>query len=147
MNLHRSKNSSKILFVSIITILSLMQLRIPMATWQEKDLLSSFGKQAQQLIVGNECRTFYLGDEKDLGLYESISRQIDGMMIASLENRKTINGYTSNPPIGWPQRPVWGLVEIENLMPWISQNKDRFNEKLCYIDEVGLTVIDADPKK
>jgi hypothetical protein len=134
---------SKTIFVSIIAILSFMQLRTPLAAWDESDLLSPFGKQAQQLIIENKCDVFYLGDEPNLGLYESISRQIDGMIIATLNNRKTINGYTSNPPIGWPQRPVWGLVQVEDIRPWINQNSNYFDQKICYLDETGVIAIDA----
>jgi hypothetical protein len=147
-NLNRQKLvfKSKLSLFILIGVLSLAQIKTPMANWKESDLLSNFGKEAKVLILQNKCEVFYLSSAENLGIYDSIVRQIDGMLIAVTNNKKTINGYTSSPPIGWPQRPVWGLVAQEELVPWIALYPKLFSQKTCFINEEGLTFYDPKSK-
>jgi hypothetical protein len=138
---------SRLILVIIIGILSVAQIRPPLANWKENDLLSDFGKSSGISILKNDCEIFYLSSREDLGLYGSIVRQIDGMLLAVSSNKKTINGYTSSAPIGWPQRPVWGLVTKEDLMPWINANPAYFLEKTCFIDEDGISIYNSKTNK
>lgn len=134
---------SRFVLTILIGILCLLQIRTPMANWKQSDLLSSFGKKVEVSILQNECDIFYISSKENLGIYDSIVRQIDGMLIAVSNNKKTINGYTSSPPSGWPQRPVWGLVAQEELIPWITLKSRFFSQKTCFIDEEGISFYDS----
>jgi hypothetical protein len=138
-NLNSVKLNLKQLLILSILLLSILQVRTPMANWTNNDLLSDFGKKSELTILKNNCDYFYISSADNLDLFNSIGRQIDGMIIAVANDKKTINGYASSPPPDWPQKPVWGLVEKDGLLPWLEKNEKRFTGTTCFLDEKGVS--------
>jgi hypothetical protein len=132
---------SKLSFFGLLTVLVILQVKEPIASWTETELLSPYGQTSAKLIEQNRCDYFYVSSSPELGLMESITIQIDAMIIASVQERKTINGYTSAPPPYWPQRPIWGLVGERDLKTWLRIYSGKFPGKLCFVDENGLKIL------
>ena len=138
--LHKSA-LPKFAFFGLLSVLIGLQVQSPTANWTEKELLSPYGQQSATLIEQNRCDYFYLSSSPELGLMDSITIQIDAMVIASIQERKTINGYTSAPPPYWPQRPIWGLVGESDLRTWLRIYSGKFPGTLCFVDESGLKIL------
>jgi hypothetical protein len=132
---------SKLGFFGLLAALIFVQVQEPIASWTETELLSPYGQISAKLIEQNRCDYFYVSSSPELVLMESITIQIDAMIIASVQERKTINGYTSAPPPYWPQRPIWGLVGESDLKTWLRIYSGKFPGKLCFVDESGLKIL------
>lgn len=138
---HRRRFILEISFLLIASVLSIMQFRSPMTSWSSDQLLTPFGIKAQAELKENKCQVFYLSTNVNLDIYASISRQIDGMIIATINDMKTINGYTSNPPKDWPQTPVWGLVGEKEVRNWVSRFPQINALGVCIVNESGIKII------
>ncbi len=135
----------KFAFFGFLSVLIGLQVQSPTANWTQKDLLSPYGQKSYALVEENDCDYFYISSSPELGLMDSITIQIDAMLIASIQERKTINGYTSAPPPYWPQRPIWGLVGESDLKTWLRIYSGKFPGKLCFVNESGIKILTDKP--
>jgi hypothetical protein len=88
-----SNNKQKFLYVMLISIISLDQLRIPTGTWTKDNFINK-DLYAQASEIKNNCAFFVLVNE-GAGHW---SDTIESMVLSSLINVPTINGYSGTFP-------------------------------------------------
>ena len=125
--------ASKITVISFSLLLFLDSWRATPSSWTKAELLNQQNTKILNVIIEKGCNSFFVNPSKsDTTPWIT---QVDSMIISSLSNIPTVNGYSGNWPEGWPVKPYWGRAEVEEIKDWISSFPRNNDSNFCFIEK------------
>jgi len=126
----KNKNLSKKILVVLVPLLVLLdQYRTPPGSWNADELIEySLLSYKNQL---NKCDAFIL-DRPGYGYWRDF---IEAMVLTTVVNKPTINGYSGSYPKGYPSINWFSDGDIRSLTQWASDQQPK--AKICLLDGIG----------
>jgi len=131
--LSKQLGASKVTVICLSLLLFFDSWRPMPSSWTKAELLDQQNTRIMREIIDEDCDSFFINpSESDVTPWIT---QVDSMIISSLSNIPTINGYSGNWPDGWPVKPYWGRAEVVDIKVWFSSFPKIDDRNFCFIEK------------